>query len=63
MTALSVPGFQRPDDRLGSTLVHSYRQQLSVSKDSPEAGALLAQPSTSVTSSASGKVLLSWVMV
>ena len=41
MTALSVPGFQRPDDRLGSTLVHSYRQQLSVSKDSPEAGALV----------------------
>ena len=41
MTALSVPGFQRPDDRLGSTLVHSYRQQLSVSKDSSEAGALV----------------------
>ena len=41
MTALSVPGFQRPDDCFGSTLVHGYRQQLSVSKDSPEAGALV----------------------
>lgn len=41
MSALSVPGFQRPDDCFGSTLVHGHGQQLSVSKDSPEAGALV----------------------
>lgn len=41
MSALSVPGFQRPDDLLCSTLVHGYGQQLSVAEDSPEAGALV----------------------
>ena len=41
MAALSVPGFQRPDDRLGSALVHGHGQQLSVAEDGPEAGALV----------------------
>lgn len=41
MSDLSVPGFQRPDDRLGSALVHGHGQQLSVAEDSPEAGALV----------------------
>lgn len=41
MEALPVPGFQRPDDRFGSTLVHGHGQQLSVAEDSPEAGALV----------------------
>lgn len=41
MSDLSVPGFQRPDDRLGSTPVHGHGQQLSVAEDSPEAGPLV----------------------
>ena len=41
MEALPIPGFQRPDDRLGSTFVHGHGQQLSVAEDGPEAGALV----------------------
>lgn len=41
MSVLTVPGFQRLDDRLGSALVHGHGQQLSVAEDGPEAGALV----------------------